>query len=149
LAAQLAVQEEQAKAAEDAAEAEYAKNAASSDLSAPAADDSYGRKLMQANKHPPTKACIKRLTHDISSIFRSPDPSIHVMPDDDDITRVDALILGPEDTPYQGGFYHFRMLFPHDYPWKSPKVLLITTDSGRVRFVGVWPLCVCVCVCVG
>jgi len=83
---------------------------------------------------PPTPGCIKRIRSDLEAIVRHPNPYIHVAPHEDDITHIEALIIGPEDTPYAGGFFHFDMRFPHDYPWNPPKVLLRTTDSGRTRF---------------
>jgi len=83
---------------------------------------------------PPTPGCIKRIRSDLEAIIRHPNPYIHVAPHDDDITHIEALIIGPEDTPYAGGFFHFDMRFPHDYPWNPPKVILRTTDSGRTRF---------------
>eukprot|EP01119_Soliformovum_irregulare_P018691 TRINITY_DN5781_c0_g1_i2.p1 TRINITY_DN5781_c0_g1~~TRINITY_DN5781_c0_g1_i2.p1 ORF type:complete len:609 (-),score=152.14 TRINITY_DN5781_c0_g1_i2:44-1870(-) len=48
--------------------------------------------------------------------------------------HIQALIVGPSDTPYANGFFHFDMIFPHDYPWKPPQVQIQTTDSGRTRF---------------
>ena len=44
-----------------------------------------------------------------------------------------ALIIGPKNTPYFGGFYLFQVEFPEDYPNKSPNLKLLTID-GRVRF---------------
>jgi ubiquitin-conjugating enzyme E2 Z len=31
----------------------------------------------------------------------------HVAIDEEDVTHVEALIIGPPDTPYDGGFFHF------------------------------------------
>ena len=31
-------------------------------------------------------------------------------PDQEDITHISALIVGPEGTPYEGGFFHFGTL---------------------------------------
>jgi ubiquitin-protein ligase len=44
-----------------------------------------------------------------------------------------ALVIGPPDTPYSGGFFFFDMAFPDEYPLKPPKLVFKTTD-GRVRF---------------
>ena len=53
--------------------------------------------------------------------------------DDDNIFNVKSLIIGPEDTPYHGGFYFFDINFPKDYPLNPPKVRLMTTNK-HVRF---------------
>ena len=61
-------------------------------------------------------------------------PGICISPDEEDITRVTAIIIGPKYTPYEGGLFHFELKFPPDYPFSSPTVQLMTTDGGRVRF---------------
>jgi len=45
-----------------------------------------------------------------------------------------ALITGPSDTPYSGGCFLFDIYFPPQYPQVPPKVNLMTTGQGRVRF---------------
>jgi len=54
--------------------------------------------------------------------------------DDVNLTKVHALIVGPPDTPYEGGFFYFVLDIPDDFPNQPPKVILHTTDGGRVRF---------------
>jgi ubiquitin-conjugating enzyme E2 Z len=44
-----------------------------------------------------------------------------------------ALIVGPENTPYFGGYYFFKFDFPHDYPFSPPKVTYMT-NNGHTRF---------------
>lgn len=100
---------------------------------------------------PPTPECVKRITADMKEVISSKNRYLNISPDENDITHIQALIIGPPDTPYAHGFFHFDMLFPHDYPWKPPKVQLydfwiqkkscfsdiffrITTDNGGVRF---------------
>ena len=45
-----------------------------------------------------------------------------------------ALIIGPEDTPYDSGAFVFDVYFPANYPGSPPTVLLRTTGGGSVRF---------------
>ncbi|XP_070545954.1 ubiquitin-conjugating enzyme E2 Z-like isoform X1 [Ptychodera flava] len=71
---------------------------------------------------------------DIMSIYNEPPPGMCVVPDKDDITKVHALITGPFDTPYECGFSHFLIRFPPDYPIRPPRVKLINTGDGKVRF---------------
>lgn len=57
-----------------------------------------------------------------------------VVPDKDDMTKIHALIIGPFDTPYEGGFFHFLLRCPPNYPINPPRVKLLTTGNGTVRF---------------
>lgn len=57
-----------------------------------------------------------------------------VVPDEEDLTLVHALITGPFDTPYEGGFFYFTIRCPPNYPIQSPRVRLMTTGGGTVRF---------------
>ena len=41
------------------------------------------------------------------------------------------LISGVPETPYEGGFFHFLMIIPTDYPYKPPTLKLLTTGNGR------------------
>lgn len=51
----------------------------------------------------------------------------------DEIHKVTALIVGPEGTPYEYGFYFFDIQIPDNYPLQPPHVDFKTGD-GRVRF---------------
>ena len=55
-------------------------------------------------------------------------------PDDDRITLLHALIVGPKGTPYENGFFYFLITYPEKYPLVPPKVKLMTTGNGTVRF---------------
>nr|XP_037286928.1 ubiquitin-conjugating enzyme E2 Z-like [Rhipicephalus microplus] len=61
-------------------------------------------------------------------------PGIFISAEEHNVTNIHALILGPPGTPYEGGFFHFLIKCPADYPHSPPRVRLMTTDAGRVRF---------------
>lgn len=46
--------------------------------------------------------------------------------DDVDIYKWEVLIIGPPDTPYEGGFFKAHLLFPKEYPLRPPKMKFIT-----------------------
>ena len=47
---------------------------------------------------------------------------------------ISFIIVGPKDTPYHNGLFEFHAYFPDGYPAVIPKVLINTTDNGKVRF---------------
>ena len=47
-------------------------------------------------------------------------------------TNYHQLIIGPEDSPYQGGFYLFKAQFPDNYPF-SPMTMKTLTQGENVR----------------
>ncbi|KAH6932341.1 hypothetical protein HPB50_004864 [Hyalomma asiaticum] len=78
--------------------------------------------------------CRLRIKRDIMDLFTDPPPGVHIAPVEHKITVIHAIVVGPEDTPYEGGFFHFLIQCPPEYPIKPPRVRLMTTDAGRVRF---------------
>nr|XP_048306605.1 ubiquitin-conjugating enzyme E2 Z [Myodes glareolus] len=74
------------------------------------------------------------LYRDIMSIYKEPPPGMFVVPDTVDMTKIHALITGPFDTPYEGGFFLFVFRCPPDYPIHPPRVKLMTTGNNTVRF---------------
>ncbi|XP_014771156.1 ubiquitin-conjugating enzyme E2 Z [Octopus bimaculoides] len=86
------------------------------------------------DKEKPTPQCILRIKRDIMTIYNEPPPGMCIVPDKEDITEIHALITGPFDTPYEGGFFYFLIRCPPDYPIRPPRVKLMTTGDGRVRF---------------
>ncbi|XP_060110554.1 ubiquitin-conjugating enzyme E2 Z [Heteronotia binoei] len=82
----------------------------------------------------PSAACLLRIKRDIMSIYKEPPPGMFVVPDPHDMTKIHALITGPFDTPYEGGFFLFLFRCPPDYPIHPPRVKLMTTGNNTVRF---------------
>ncbi|KAG4306059.1 hypothetical protein PORY_000047 [Pneumocystis oryctolagi] len=46
--------------------------------------------------------------------------------DDNNVYEWEVLIIGPEDTLYEGGFFRCRLSFPLEYPHLPPKMRFIT-----------------------
>lgn len=81
------------------------------------------------------KDTINRLLKDVRQMIKSPltDNGIYYSHDETDMMKGYALIVGPSETPYFGGFYFFKFEFPFDYPFSPPKVTYMTND-GHTRF---------------
>lgn len=82
-----------------------------------------------------TKDSINRLLKDVRQIMKHPltDNNIYYTHDDEDLLKGYALIIGPSDTPYFGGYYFFEFNYPFDYPFSPPKVKYMTND-GQTRY---------------
>jgi ubiquitin-conjugating enzyme E2 Z len=82
-----------------------------------------------------SKESVHRLLSDVRQIMREPLDSngIYYTHDETDMLKGWAMIVGPSDTPYFGGFYFFKFQFPSDYPY-SPPVVTCHTGDGFVRF---------------
>ena len=77
----------------------------------------------------------KRIAKDIKNYYQSDINSVGIYCDIDEsnIQSIKAMIIGPPDTPYENGFYFFRIDFPNDYPFSPPKVKFLTYEAG-IRF---------------
>lgn len=81
-----------------------------------------------------TSGSASRLMREERDVASQSIPVVWAAPDEQDILHWHAMILGPPSTPYCLGMFHFDMKFPADYPNSAPKVLIMTTSGGHVRF---------------
>jgi ubiquitin-protein ligase len=44
----------------------------------------------------------------------------------DDIFEWECQLVGPQDSPYQGGLFLLKLEFPAQYPFKAPKLKFLT-----------------------
>jgi len=82
-----------------------------------------------------TKSSQKRLLKDVVELLKNPlsDQGIYYLHDEENILSGYAMIIGPENTPYENGIYMFNFNFPTNYPY-SPPVLKYMTNDGHTRF---------------
>ncbi|XP_056588568.1 ubiquitin-conjugating enzyme E2 J2 [Triplophysa dalaica] len=83
------------------------------------------------NKRAPTTAT-QRLKQDYLRIKKDPVPYICAEPLPSNILEWHYLVRGPEKTPYEGGFYHGKLIFPREFPFKPPSIYMIT-PNGRFK----------------
>ena len=91
-----------------------------------------------------SKKAIKRiLTKDIKEITNQKleDLGIYIQFNEENILEANAMIVGPKDSLYQGGFLFFKITFPTNYPFSPPDVVYISRNSNNLHFVWIWPNC--------
>lgn len=78
---------------------------------------------------------VKRLIKDVKEIMKNPLTSqgIYYQHDESDLLKGYAMIVGPSETPYHGGYYFFTFNFPANYPF-TPPVVKYHTNDGTTRF---------------
>jgi len=79
-----------------------------------------------------TKGAYKRLTKEYINIQKSPPAYLFARPLESNILEWHYVLKGPPETPYFGGEYHGKLVFPSDYPFKPPSIRMIT-PNGRFQ----------------
>ena len=69
---------------------------------------------------------IRRLTKELQEIRKDPPLNISAGPINDNLFEWEAVLLGPTETPYEGGVFILNIHIPLDYPMKPPNILFKT-----------------------
>ena len=78
------------------------------------------------------KMAMKRLKRELSNLQSRPAPDVIATPDEANILEWSFVIRGPSETPYEGGVYLGRIVFPPEYPMRPPSIYMLT-PSGRFQ----------------
>jgi len=76
---------------------------------------------------------VMRIIQDVYDFNNNKPEGIYLYIDKKNLMKQYALIIGPSDTPYFGGYFFFEIEYPQNYPQNSPKINFLTVDS-YVRF---------------
>jgi len=78
------------------------------------------------------KGAAHRLRIELRRFNDDPTPYFVARPLEHDILEWRFVMQGAPETPYEGGYYHGKIVFPPEYPWKPPAIQMIT-PSGRFK----------------
>ena len=83
-----------------------------------------------ASKYNQRNPAVKRILREMREMAEDASPAFHAEAVEEDIFEWHFAILGAEDSEFEGGIYHGRVLLPPEYPFKPPSFVLLT-PSGR------------------
>nr|XP_054769074.1 ubiquitin-conjugating enzyme E2 J2-like [Lytechinus pictus] len=73
-----------------------------------------------------------RLKQDYLRLKKDPVPYVTAEPLPSNILEWHYVVRGPKETPYEGGLYHGKLVFPREFPFKPPSIYMIT-PNGRFK----------------
>ena len=68
----------------------------------------------------------RRIIKETQRLRTEPVPGICVVPDESNLRYFHVDILGPEDSPFEGGSFSLELFLPEEYPMAAPKVRFLT-----------------------
>ncbi|KAG9063189.1 hypothetical protein KI688_004790 [Linnemannia hyalina] len=75
-------------------------------------------------------SAVKRIMQEARELVREPSTDFAANPLETDIFEWHFTIRGPEETEFEGGLYHGRILLPNNYPFAPPSLMFLT-PNGR------------------
>lgn len=65
---------------------------------------------------------LQRLQAEYRRLIKDPIPYLQAQPLSSNLLEWRYVLRGPIDTPYEGGIYQGKIVFPLEYPYKPPSI---------------------------
>ena len=63
-----------------------------------------------------------RLSREYQNLIKEPIDNVNFIVNQNNLLNWEFTIIGPHDSPYEGGIYNGTIIFPESYPTNPPKV---------------------------
>ncbi|PPD79690.1 hypothetical protein GOBAR_DD23380 [Gossypium barbadense] len=89
--------------------------------------DQEGRILKQLDgNNEDVFSSISEINEETQRLLSEPAPGISASPSEDNMRYFNVMILGPTQSPYEGGVFKLELFLPEEYPMAAPKVRFLT-----------------------
>merc|ERR1712203_919799 len=68
----------------------------------------------------------RRIIKETQRLLSEPAPGISASPMEENLRYFNVMILGPAQSPYEGGVFKLELFLPEEYPMAAPKVRFLT-----------------------
>jgi len=68
----------------------------------------------------------RRIIKETQRLISEPAPGISASPSESNLRYFNVMILGPQQSCYEGGAFKLELFLPEDYPMAAPKVRFLT-----------------------
>src|SRR5690242_15823981 len=71
---------------------------------------------------------LKRIKKELNDLMNDPLPgsSVGIGGNGENLFCWEITVIGPDNTPYEGGVFLIKVEFPADYPFRAPKLTFLT-----------------------
>ncbi|KAI9726382.1 MAG: hypothetical protein M1834_009045 [Cirrosporium novae-zelandiae] len=77
---------------------------------------------------------MKRLVNEIAVLSTSLPLGVFVKTEESRLDVIKCLVIGPVDTPFEGGLFEFDIFCPKNYPYSPPQVWFSGPGKGKVNY---------------
>ncbi|BFZ04232.1 hypothetical protein BsWGS_07271 [Bradybaena similaris] len=85
------------------------------------------------------ETCRNRMKRELELFSNTPPSGISCVPSNDRLDVLSAQIIGPQETPFEGGIFQLEIQIPDRYPFEPPRIRFLTPiyhpnidTSGRI-----------------